>query len=107
MGVLDIGPDKLGLSVNWQFSDKGDVTLGSTTLLDRDLNEGNSLEEHTNGYTLVDLSVNHDIGKGTATLGIENLADKFYILSWSQVVGFRNFWAGRGRMVSVIYTMNF
>ena len=109
MGVLDISPDKLGLSVNWQFSDQGDVTLGSTTLFDRDLNVGNPTggEEHTNGYTLIDLSVNHDIGKGTATLGIENLTDKFYILSWSQVVGFRNFWAGRGRMVSMIYSMNF
>ncbi len=107
MGVLDMSPDKLGLSVNWRFSDKGDVTLGSTTLFDRDLNEGQSGEEHTEGYTLVDLSVNHDIGKGIATLGIENLTDEFYILSWSQVVGFRNFWAGRGRVVSVIYTLNF
>lgn len=107
MGVLDIGPDKLGLSVNWKFSDKGDVTLGSTTLFNRDLNVGASGEEHTNGYTLVDLSVNHEVGKGAVTLGVENLTDKFYILSWSQVPGFRNFWAGRGRMVSMIYTMNF
>ncbi|MGE0761216.1 MAG: TonB-dependent receptor [Pirellulaceae bacterium] len=107
MGVLDIGPDKLGLSVNWRFSDKGEVTLGSTTLFDRDLNEGNSLEEHTEGYTLFDLSVNHDVGKGRMTLGVENLTDKFYILSWSQVVGFRNFWAGRGRVTSLTYTMDF
>ncbi len=107
MGVLDINPDKFGAHVNWEFSDRGDVTLGSTTLFDRDLNEGAAGEEHTNGYTLVDLSVNHEIGKGVATLGIENVLDEFYVLSWSQVVGFRNFWSGRGRVASLTYTMNF
>jgi len=107
MGVLDINPDKFGAHVNWQFSDLGDLTVSSTTLFDRDLNVGEAGEEHTEGYTLVDLSVNHEIGKGTATLGIENVFDKFYILSWSQVVGFRNYWSGRGRVASLTYTMNF
>lgn len=107
MGVLDINPDKLGLHVNWQFSERGDLTVGSTTLFDRDLNEGAAGEEHTAGYTLVDLSVNHELGEGTVTLGVENVFDKFYILSWSQVVGFRNFWSGRGRVTSLIYTIDF
>jgi iron complex outermembrane receptor protein len=106
MGVFDINPDKLGLSVNWRFSEKGDVTLGSTTLFDRDINVGRAGEEHTRGYTLFDLSVNHEVGKGTATLGVENLTDKFYILSWNQVDFFRNYFAGRGRVVSLIYTID-
>jgi iron complex outermembrane recepter protein len=106
MGVFDINPDKLGLSVNWRFSDKGDVTLGSTTLFDRDINEGEAGEEHTNGYTLVDLSANYQIGKGTVTLGVENVMDKFYILSWNQVDFFRNYFAGRGRVISLIYTFD-
>jgi iron complex outermembrane receptor protein len=108
MGVFDINPDKFGLTVNWRFSESGDVTLGSTTLFDRDINVGNPAggEEHTDGYTLVDLSVNHQLGKGTLTLGVENLTDKFYILSWNQVDFFRNYNAGRGRVVSLIYTID-
>ncbi len=107
MGVLDINPDKIGTSIRWQFNPEGDVTLGSTTLLSRDLNEGAAGEEHTDGYTLFDLGANYRIGNGLVTLGIENVTDKFYILSWSQVVGFRNFWSGRGRVTSLTYTMNF
>ncbi|MEX1994108.1 MAG: TonB-dependent receptor [Steroidobacteraceae bacterium] len=108
MGIFDINPDKLGLTVHWQFSDAGDLTVGSTTLFDRDINVGNPAggEEHTNGYTLVDFSVNHQLGKGTMTLGVENALDKFYILSWNQVDFFRNYFAGRGRVVSLIYTID-
>ncbi len=108
MGVLDINPDKLGAWVNWKWSDRGNLKLGSTTLFSRDINVGAAGEEHTKGYTLVDLAVNYDLRKyGTLTLGIENLADKFYILSWAQVVGCRNFWAGRGRVVSLSHTLKF
>ncbi len=108
MGVLDINPDKLGAWVKWNFSDRGDLKLGSTTLFSRDINVGRGAEEHTKGYTLLDLGINYDLRKyGTLTLGVENLTDKFYILSWSQVVGFRNFWAGRGRVVSLSHTLKF
>lgn len=108
MGVLDINPDKLGLSGTWKFMPKADVQLGATKLHSRDLNVGTSAEEHTTGYTLFDLSANYDWGKaGKTTLGVENLTDKFYVLSWSQVVGFRNYWSGRGRVVSVTHTLTF
>ena len=41
----------------------------------------------------------------SAAAGI--LLDKQYILSWSQVPGFQNYWAGRGRMVSISHTITF
>lgn len=107
MGINDINPDKLGASVTWQFSDQGDVTVGSTTLMGRDLNEGRPGEEHTSGYTLFDLGANYQIANGTLTLGMENVTDKYYVLSWSQVPGFRNYWSGRGRVTSLTYTMKF
>ena len=108
LGVLDVNPDKLGAWVQWKFNDRGDVRLGSTTLFSRDLNVGRGSEEHTKGYTLVDLSTNYDLGKyGKTTLGVENLTNRFYILSWSQVVGFRNYWSGRGRMVSLSHSLKF
>lgn len=107
MGVNDITPDKIGTSLSWSFTEAGDVTLGSTTYLGRDLNEGRPGEEHTSGYTLFDLGANYQFGKSTVTLGVENVTDKFYILSWSQVPGFRNYWSGRGRVTSLTYTMKF
>lgn len=107
LGVLDANPDKIGLSATWKFLPKADVTLGSTTLLSRDINEGTGSEEHTRGYTLLDLGANYDTPYGKFSLGVENLLDRFYILSWSQVPGFRNYWSGRGRVVSLTYAKTF
>ena len=107
MGVNDISPDKFAASVTWDFNEIGNVTVGSTTFVGRDLNEGRPGEEHTSGYTLFDLGANYQVGKGTLTLGVENVTDKFYVLSWSQVPGFRNYWSGRGRVTALTYTMKF
>jgi iron complex outermembrane receptor protein len=107
MGINDISPDKIGTSLAWQFNDAGDVTIGSTTYVGRDLNEGRAGQERTSGYTLFDLGANYRFGKSLVTLGVENVTDKFYILSWSQVPGFRNYWSGRGRVTSLTYTMKF
>ena len=108
IGVLDINPDKIGLSVTWKPTAQLDVTVGSTTLLSRDLNEGTASEEHTKGYTLFDLGANYDMGRyGKLTLGVENVTNRFYILSWSQVAGFRNYWSGRGRVWSITHNITF
>ena len=108
LGVFDVNPDKLGLSGSWQFLRNAGVQLGATKLYSRDINQGTSEAQSTKGYTLFDLSANYDWGKtGKTTLGVENLTDKFYVLSWSQAVGFRNFWSGRGRVVSVTHTLTF
>ena len=57
---------------------------------------------------LYDLGVNYETRRfGKFTLGIENLLDKQYILAWAQIPGFQNYWAGRGRMVSLTHTFNF
>lgn len=117
MGVLDIGPDKLSWSVRWRYRPESEVTFGATTLFSRSLSGSDmrpydgatySYEEETHGYTLFDLSASYKMQRfGKLTLGIENLFDKQYILSWSQVPGFQNFWAGRGRMVSLTHTISF
>ena len=57
---------------------------------------------------LFDLGVNYTTDDfGRITLGVENVFNKQYILSWSQVPGFQNFWAGRGRMVSLSWAYTF
>ena len=108
MGVVNISPDKLSGSVEWNFLDRAQVVLGATTLLGRDINEGRAGEEHTHGYTLYDLTVNYDMERyGAFSLGVENLTDKFYFLSFSQIDFFRNYFAGRGRTVSLTYRIDF
>lgn len=118
MGVTDINPDKLSWSLNWKFIERGEINFGATTLFDRDLSGSDRrpfdgvnyrFEEHTKGYTLFDLGVNYETLRfGKFSLGIENLFDKQYILSWSQPPGgFQNYWAGRGRMVSLTHTIKF
>jgi iron complex outermembrane receptor protein len=111
MGVLDISPDKFGMSANWRYLPNGELTFGFTKLYDRHLfgsEPGNSYTENTKGYVLFDLSVNYSFEQiGKFTLGIENVFDKQYILSWSQVPGFQNFWAGRGRFTSLTWTKTF
>lgn len=108
MGVTDINPDKFAASFSWKFVENAELTLGATRLFSRDVNEGTSAEEHTRGYTLYDLAVNYDTGRyGRLSLGIENVADKFYILSYSQVGGQDNYMSGRGRVISLTHTITF
>jgi iron complex outermembrane receptor protein len=108
MGVNDISPDKFGASVDWMFAPGSNVVLGATMLMDRDINEGRANEEHTYGYTLFDLTTNFDLNDyGRLSLGVENLTNKDYILSWAQIDFFRNYFSGRGRVYTITHTINF
>ena len=108
MGVANISPDKVSGAVEWRFVPAGSVILGATSLVGRDINAGTTAAEHTRGYTLYDLTVNYDTEKlGALSLGVENLTNKFYFLSFSQIDFFRNYFAGRGRTVSLTYRYDF
>ena len=117
MGILDICPDKVNASLTWTPNDALNATLGVSKTFSRDLREtftnpvtGDvyANEEDTYGYALWDLSVNYDTGRfGTLSVGVENLFDKQYILTWSQLPGWMNYFAGRGRMVSISHTYKF
>lgn len=108
LGIIDLSPDKLAAAVDWNFSPRGNIVLGATRVFDRDINENRSNEEHTQGYTLFDLTANYDLERyGKISLGIENLTDKFYLLTFSQIDFFQNYFAGRGRVVSLTHTMTF
>ena len=103
--------------MTWKFLPRADVTLGGTKWYSRSLSgsgvrpsDGSTFTyaEETDGYTLYDLGVNYETRRfGKFTLGIENLLDKQYILAWAQIPGFQNYWAGRGRMVSLTHTFKF
>lgn len=107
MGIANINPDKIGGSLMWQFSDKGNVRIGFTSLQDREINVGKSNQEKTSGYTLFDLNGSYRTRFGDLTLGVENLFNKFYILTSSQIPAFQNYAAGRGRSVSLTHSIKF
>ncbi|HVK95062.1 MAG TPA: TonB-dependent receptor [Noviherbaspirillum sp.] len=62
-----------------------------------------------NGYTLVDAAVNYKLPKGELRLGIGNLFDKQYITYYSQsaLVEPKRYFAGRGRTVTLGYSLDF
>ncbi|MEP6899257.1 MAG: TonB-dependent receptor [Rhodanobacter sp.] len=117
LGIGNVSPNKFVTMLTWNFLPNADATLDSTTLSGRHISgsdvrpyDGNtySYDEQTHGYTLFDLGVDYDMHRyGALSLGIENLLDKQYILTWSQVPGYQNYWAGRGRVVSVTYSITF
>lgn len=109
MGVLDISPDKVNVSGTWKPTSQSSLTLGATQLMSREINVGLSGEERTRGYTLADLGAKYDLGRwGTLTLGVENLLNRQYELSFSQVSGsFLPYMAGRGRVMSISHEIKF
>jgi iron complex outermembrane receptor protein len=107
MGITDIGPDKMVLTADWKFSEAGAVTLGARTIFDSDINEGEDGEESIDGYTLFDLNATYKLGGGVLSMGVDNLTNKSYFLSSSQIEQWRNYFKGQGRLVTVGYTINF
>ncbi|MDB6114322.1 MAG: TonB-dependent receptor [Lacunisphaera sp.] len=106
-GMGNVSPDKINLSLTWKFMPQFSLTLDQDTLLARDINVGASGEEHTTGLTLFDLSVSYTTKWGDFSLGVENLVNKYYILPWAQIDQFQNYFAGRGRVVSLSYVVKF
>lgn len=117
MGIGNVSPDKFVAVLTWKFLDNLSATLDSTSLFGRHISGSDvraydghafSYDEQTHGYTLFDLGVNYDMNRyGQLAFGVENLLDKQYILTWSQVPGYQNYWAGRGRVFSVTYSITF
>ncbi len=107
MGMASISPDKLNLTARWTINDKWSASLHQDNLFKREINIGASGEERTSGLTLHHLTVNYASQWGDFSLGVENLTDKFYILPWSQIDQFLNYFAGRGRVISVSHSIKF
>ncbi|NML63075.1 TonB-dependent receptor [Massilia sp. RP-1-19] len=108
MGVANINPNKVGATVTWQHSDALSMNLNARTQMDREINIGRSQYEKTEGYTLFDFGASYKTSRfGELTLGVENLANKSYILTSSQIPGFQNYTAGRGRVVSLSHNIKF
>jgi iron complex outermembrane receptor protein len=115
LGARNQGPDKAVLGANWQFAPKASLRAQATHLKDRDINEGrfagaSNLEEHFNGYTLVDAITSFDTRYGQFGVGVENVFDRQYIGYYSQSATLDkpiNTFAGRGRTFSLTWNYHF
>ena len=106
-GMGNVSPDKLNLSGTWKFMPKASATLDVSRLFKRDINVGAPGEEHTTGLTLLDLTATYQTKWGDFSIGIENLLNHYYILPWAQIDQFNNYFAGRGRVISVSHVIKF
>lgn len=116
-----IPPNKVAAVVNWAFLDNASATVSAASYLSRDMNEGivnnsgASLEEHFEGYTLVDLTLQYQTQRfGTWTVAVENLLDEYYIqaISSSSINQIQTgpnayYLSGRGRAVSISNSIKF
>ncbi len=106
-GMGNVSPDKLNLSTTWKFMPKASLTLDVEKVFSRNINVGAAGEEHTGSLTLAHLTASYSTEWGDFSVGIENLTDKYYILPWAQIDQFNNYFAGRGRVISVSYAVRF
>ena len=118
LGARNQGPDKIVAGVRYKLLGKGSIGFEAVKLFDRDINIGrralnnSSLEEHFRGYTLVDFTASYPFRYGTVSLGVENLFDKYYIGYYSQANASSqtnqfDYFAGRGRSVTLSYQLKF
>jgi iron complex outermembrane receptor protein len=115
LGARSQGPDKLVAGANWQLARKASLRLQAMRLEDRDINVGRTagtanLEEHFQGYTLVDLAGSWDSPYGKISAGIDNLFDRQYIGYYPQSTSFKDataYFAGRGRTLTMAFSRTF
>jgi iron complex outermembrane receptor protein len=108
LGIVNIAPDKLNLSATWTPTDAVSLSFGMDKTFDRTVRTGQTVTERTTGRTLFDLTAKYKMKDvGTVSLGVENLFNKYYFLAFSQIDFFQNYFAGRGRTVSLTLRSDF
>ncbi len=108
LGIVNIAPDKLNTIVTWSPLPEASFSFGMNRLMTRTINQGTRLAERTTGRTLFDLTARYRMEHvGTISLGAENLFNNYYFLAFSQVNFFQNYFAGRGRTVSLTLKSDF
>lgn len=102
LGITNIAPDKLNLTATVLPTPALSFSFGMDKTMDRTVRTGTVVTEQTKGRTLFDATARYKVDRlGTVSLGAENLFNKFYFLSFSQIDFFQNYFAGRGRTVTL------
>ena len=107
---IRISAPKLTLFGEYEPNARWSTRLQALHVFDRDEFDNSTAfgEGEVNGYTLVDASVQTDVGPGQLAVGIDNLFDEQYITQLGQAYNLsNNVIAGRGRAYSLTYTMRY
>jgi iron complex outermembrane recepter protein len=109
--AVNVAPGKVSLFWTKSWTRNVSTRLQSLTLLDRDDPDDIAAGDF-HGYTLVDAVVSFRLPQGEVSVGVENLADKYYITYFSQTqtgasADNTNYFAGRGRTLTLRYRLDF
>lgn len=107
LGITNIPLDKLNLTATVMPTKDLSLSVGLDSTMDRQ-QAGSSPPENIKGRTLFDATVKYRVaGVGTVSLAAENLLNKYYFLAFSQIDFFQNYFAGRGRTVTLSLRSDF
>ena len=103
---LDVSPDRLVASWSANWSDDLSTFVQANYALDESYDEP---EREFDGYLLVDAALGYRLPTGRMNVGISNLFDEQYITYYSQsaLVNDERYFAGRGRTLTVGYSVDF
>jgi iron complex outermembrane receptor protein len=109
--AVNITAPKAGLHWDRDWSPRFSTRLQSLTLLRRS-DPDNLPAGDFDGYTLVDAIATVRVGRGEVSAGLENLFDRRYVTYYSQTLTGANadnfnYFAGRGRTLSLRYRVTF
>lgn len=107
LGITNIPLDKLNMTAAFSPTDEFSFSLTMDKTFGRQ-QTASAPPENIKGRTLFDLTANYKVeGVGTISLGAENLFNKYYFLAFSQIDFFQNYFAGRGRTVTLSLRSDF
>ena len=107
LGITNIPLDKLNVTATVMPTKDFSLSLGMDSTASRK-QTGSSPAEDIKGRTLFDLTAKYRVaGVGTVSLAAENIFNKYYFLAFSQIDFFQNYFAGRGRTVTLSLRSDF
>ena len=110
LGGSNISPDRVNLYVQAPLFDRLAARVQMSHFFDREF-RGVNPDPAFEGYSLVDATLAYDMSStGKVTLSVHNLLDEFYISYYGQVVSGgdpADYFAGRGRAVTLRYQLSF
>jgi iron complex outermembrane receptor protein len=104
----NISPDRINLALSYAF-DAFSARVQNQFFIKRDFLGGDARNSF-NGYSLMDISARYQLEIGAVSLAVQNLLDKQYIdynSDTQRPTDNLNFFAGRGRTVTVGYEYRF
>ncbi|HEX7079545.1 MAG TPA: TonB-dependent receptor [Gammaproteobacteria bacterium] len=106
---VNVSPDRLNAYAEWSPHDRLNLRVQSSTFLDRRFDDAGT-ETDFDGYSVVDAVVGWELeGRGRLDFAVQNLLDEQFVTYYSQsaTFGLDDYFAGRGRTMTVRWTGSF